>query len=422
MPAIAVTAFAAMVVVYVSVSGLLDRHRFSAPMFFALAGAAVGLLTRLATDQTQLRTLTEATLAMILFHDAAMIKPRQLRRDAGLSGRLLLLGLPLTIVAGLAAAWLLLPTAGIWLALFLASALAPTDAGLGAATVLNPVVPERVRRVLNVESGLNDGLSTPVVLLAISALAATGGTGGTGGSDRHQVRAALEEIAIGVGIGVVAGAVAGFLLRRAAARGLATRSLVPLATVVVPLLAYYGAAAVHGNGFVAAFVSGTAFAAAHLPRLGDQDDERHDAATELTESISTLLGYAVWTVFGMLAVPHVRDHITWQGVVFAAMSLTVLRMGPVALVLLGTGLRGRSVAFIGWFGPRGLASVVFALIALESLKQTAQVSAALAAVELTVLLSVLLHGASAGPWARAYGDWVRRVRPPVELELTEQAR
>jgi len=442
MSAVAVTVFAAMVVVYVSVSAVLDRHAFSAPMFFALGGAGLGLIRHVPTNEPGLKTLTEATLAMILFHDAAMVKPGQLRRDSGISARLLLLGLPLTIVAGVATAHLLMPAATIWAALYLASALAPTDAGLGAATVLNPVVPERVRRVLNVESGLNDGLSTPVVLLAISAVAATGA------SQEHHVLAALQEIVLGVGVGVLVGASVGLLLRRAAARDLATPSLVPLATVVVPLLAYYGAGDVGGNGFVAAFVSGTAFAAAHLGRRrtasgrvgtddasthggrtpsggtrhGGKDEERHDAATELTESISALLGYAVWAIFGLIAMPHLREHLTWAAAAFAVLSLTVLRMGPVALVLIGTGLRRRTVAFIGWFGPRGLASVVFTLIAVESLQVTPAVDAVLAAVELTVLLSVVLHGATAGPWARAYGDWASRVRPPVELELTRSER
>lgn len=412
-----VTVFAAAVVIVVSVSSWLDRRHVTAPMVFLLLGAVIGTqLTVTAVGAPVVQALTQTTLAMILFHDAAQVLPVQLRRDAALSARLLLIGLPLTIVAGLPIADLLLPTTSSWLALFVASALAPTDAGLGAATVLNPAVPARVRRVLNVESGLNDGLTTPVVLLAISVMAEPGA------SDEAHLVAALWELILGALIGTLSGVGAGVLLTRCRRRGLSSPHLVPLAVLVLPLLAYYGSAAAGGNGFVGAFVSGTAFAAARSTKRVDDHQwppqpGGEDPAVQLTESLSTVLGYAVWAVFGAVAVPHLRQHLTWGGVIFAALSLTVLRLVPVALALAGTHLTPRTVVFIGWFGPRGLASVVFALIAVQSLPPNADLSAALGTIELTVLLSVFLHGITAGPWARRYGAWARRTQPAVEMRI-----
>jgi NhaP-type Na+/H+ or K+/H+ antiporter len=196
--------------------------------------------------------------------------------------------------------------------------------------------------------------------------------------------------------------------------------LVPLAVLAVPLLAYYGSAAAGGNGFIGAFVSGTAFAAAHpseapAGREALKESGEEDPTVLLTESLSTILAFAVWAIFGAIAVPHLWQHLTWGGVIFALLSLTLLRMVPVALALIGTRLTVRTVLFIGWFGPRGLASVVFALIAVQSLPPNDSLAVVLATVELTVLLSVVLHGATAGPWARRYGAWTRRVQPVVEM-------
>jgi sodium/hydrogen antiporter len=253
MPVSLLVTFAAAVVLYVTWSQWLDRSHVSAPMIFTVVGALAGVAFTRHLEATVVRDLAELTLALVLFHDAAQIQPRQLRGDVGLCLRLLLVGLPLTIAAGFGVAWLLFPGIGGWLALLLAAALAPTDAGLGAATVLNPAVPVRVRRVLNVESGLNDGLCTPVVLLAVAA---------AGGEGERHVGAAAVDLIVGALVGVVLGVASGRLLGWAKASGLIEKGLVPVGTVAVPLLCFYGAVAVNGNGFVAAFVSGMAFAAA----------------------------------------------------------------------------------------------------------------------------------------------------------------
>ena len=253
----AICVFAALVILFVSQSARFSHVYVSGPIAFLVAGGVVGAtLVDAQAEGSAIQTLAEVTLVLVLFHDAAELQPRELRADSAFTGRLLLVGLPLTIGAGFLLARALFPEIGVWLALFLAAALAPTDAGLGAATVLNPVVPARVRRILNVESGLNDGLATPVVLFAVAAAAASADD--TAG---HGLGSAVLELLVGVAAGVGVGFLAGRLVERARDRGWADRALLPIATLAVPLLCYYGAHALGGNGFIAAFVAGTAYAA-----------------------------------------------------------------------------------------------------------------------------------------------------------------
>lgn len=409
MPTIGTAVFALVVIAFVAISRRVGRLHLTAPIVFTVIGYVTALLVDTTVDAALIRAIAEATLAVVLFHDAAQVRPAQLRGDIGLCLRLLLVGLPLTILLGLGAAQVLLPSLGFAFLLLLASALAPTDAGLGAATVLNPVVPVRVRRILNVESGLNDGLATPVVLFAIALV------GIPEGEDGSAVVAALEELLIGTVVGIGLGALAGALLARAIDRGWAERSLIPVATLAVPLLTYYGSVALSGNGFVAAFVSGTAFAWALERTRGPASDELEvEGSLLLAEWTSVALGYIVWALFGFVGLGGLTGILTWQAVVFSLLSLTALRMLPVAIALIGTGFRRPSVLFVGWFGPRGLASVVFSVIAVESLPMTAELQLVLGTIVLTVLLSVILHGITADRWAARYGAWASSTRPPAE--------
>ena len=414
MPAVATALFAVVVIAFVAVSRGVGRMHLTAPIVFTLVGYVASKVLGGEVDAALVRSIAEATLAIVLFHDAAQVRPAQLRGDVGLCLRLLLIGLPLTILLGLGVGHLLLPTLGLAFVLLLASALAPTDAGLGAATVLNPVVPVRVRRLLNVESGLNDGLSTPVVLFAIALI------GVPASEDGRVLVEALTELAIGTAAGIGLGVLAGAVIAFAVARGWAERGLVPVATLAVPMVTYYGSVAISGNGFVAAFVSGTAFAwALERRRPTVRADVRAPEVEEsllLAEWVSVDVGYLVWTLFGYIALGGLSAVLTWQPVLLAVLSITVLRMLPVALALLGTGMRRESVLFIGWFGPRGLASVVFSVIAVETLPMTDELQTVLATIVLTVLMSVVLHGITADPWAARYGAWAERTRPAVESE------
>ena len=409
----AVVVFLGLVLAFAGSARALRRIDVSAPMAFVAAGAllSIALPDLDASAQAKLTLLTEMTLALILFHDAAQVQPRQIDADKGLIVRLLLVGLPLTLGAGWLVGHAVFPGMSGLMLLLLAAAVAPTDAGLGAATVLNPVVPVRVRRMLNVESGLNDGLCTPFVLFALAALA-----GEEGLRPVESIRAALVDLAVGTLVGVAVGAGAALALGWSRRHGYSSRQTRPLAVLVLPLLAYFGAELAGGNAFVAAFVAGTAFAGS---ARWLQDEE---SSLGLTEALADPLGFAVWFAFGLVAVPLLVDHVGWAEVAFAVLALTVLRMVPVALALLGTGLRAPTVAFVGWFGPRGLASVVFALLAAEGLELDADLTRVLTTICLTVLLSVLAHGLSADPLSARYGAWAQRTRPQAELVGSTEPR
>lgn len=416
MPALVTAVFGLVVVGYVTAAHYLDRWNVTAPIVFTGVGTVIGVWFWAGTDTAIVHGIAEIALALILFHDAAQVRPRQIRSDAGACARLLLIGFPLTVVLGVFAAQWLMPGVGIWPALLLAAALAPTDAGLGAPTVLNPVVPVRIRRILNVESGLNDGLATPVVLFAIAAAAAADSDSGSVGV-ASAVGAALVELAGGLVVGVVLGAGCGRLLAYADRRARLATELLTVATLAIPVAAYYGSVALHANGFVAAFVAGTAFAAGFTRPTARQPVVAADAAEEplqLAAWVSTALGYAVWALFGVIGVAQLFLMVSWSGVIFAVLSLTVLRMLPVAISLIGSRFTSRTVLFVGWFGPRGLASVIFALIAVEELEFTDETRMVIGAITVTVLLSVILHGLSAAPGADRYGRWVQAAQPAEE--------
>lgn len=409
----AVVVYAVLLLAFAALARGLRRSSVTAPIVFVLAGSAfswAGSASAL-EEILAIRTVAEVTLALILFHDAAQVRPRQIGREAGLVVRMLLIAMPLTILLGYGAARLAFPESQVMTALLLAAALAPTDAGLGAATVLNPVVPVRVRRLLNVESGLNDGLATPVVLFAIAAIAGTGSlNAGT------ELVSAIGGLGGGGLTGVAVGAGGGLALGWSRRRGLSSPHTRALGVLALPVLAFSLAHVVGANGFVAAFIAGTAFAAS----AGWAD--RDEAALELTETASEPLGYAVWLVFGFAAAPLLFSAVGWREMVYAVLALTAFRMVPVALALLGTGLRARTVLFVGWFGPRGLATVVFALLALESLEVTEPGRRVLATAALTVVLSVLAHGLTADVLASRYGAWAARERPTVEIAGAPEPR
>ena len=405
--------FAILVLAFSVWAGWLGRMYVTAPIAFVVAGAVISLMTPTAGVEAAegIKVVAELTLALILFHDAAQVRPRQIQADRGLVLRLLLVGLPLTVLIGFLAAFVVFPAMPVMIVLLLAAALAPTDAGLGAATVLNPVVPVRIRRTLNVESGLNDGMITPVVLFAIAAAA-----GEEGLNARASLVEGLLDLGVGAAFGAVVGVGGGLLLGWSRRHDLSTAGTRSLGVLVLPLLAYCSAALVGGNSFVAAFVAGTAFTAA----ASWVDEEK--SALDRTEGLSELLGFAVWLVFGVVALPLVREEVGWRELLFAMLSLTVFRMLPVAVSLIGSGLRARSIAFIGWFGPRGLASVVFALLAVEDLAVDESLRTAISTLAMTVLLSVIMHGLTADVLARRYGEWIEQVRPKTETAPATEPR
>ncbi|GAA3388353.1 cation:proton antiporter domain-containing protein [Cryptosporangium minutisporangium] len=389
MEATAFAVVAAVVFLWGAVSARMERADLTAPIVFTAVGvvvAGVGLMPGTVAPET-LKPLLDVTLVWVLFADAARVRVHDLRGDLGMVVRLLAVGLPLTLLAGWGLAAWLLPGLGVWLALLVGAALAPTDAALGVPVVTNPVVPSRVRRLITVESGLNDGIATPVVLVAVAGAASMAEV------DEWGAGSALVELAIGAAIGGAVGYAGGWLLRWARERGWAAEDFVGVAVLALALLSYLVALSVHGNGFVAAFCGGIAFGAAA--------GRRGPAELVFLEQTSGAVSLLVWLAFGAIAVPIMLDRLDWARLLYAVLSLTVIRMVPVALALIGAGLDRKTVLFVGWFGPRGLASLVFALLALEQLG--ADADGAVAVIAATVLLSVVAHGISASPLAARYG-------------------
>jgi NhaP-type Na+/H+ or K+/H+ antiporter len=389
----AVVVVAAGAVLWGLVGGRLERGDITAPIAFIALGLLAAneplQLLDISPSSETVRAVAELTLALVLFSDASSVDLGALRRDTGVPARLLFLGLPLTIALGCGVALLVLPGVDGWLALLIAASVAPTDAALGAPIMENRRIPARVRRVLNVESGLNDGIATPVVAFAIAGAAVATHT-----ADAVSLKTAVADLALGALTGGASGFAGGWLLRRTARLGWASSSFRPIAVLGVALFAYAVAVNADANGFVAAFVGGMAF--------GSVMDKGEQEALELTTNAGGVGSIVVWFIFGAFLIP-VLEHSSWSAVVYAVVSLTVVRMVPVALALLGTGLDRATVLVLGWFGPRGLASVVFALIALDGLdgKDGRMV---LGVISVVVLMSVIAHGVSARP----VGSWYTR--------------
>ncbi|GAA4976295.1 cation:proton antiporter [Actinoplanes utahensis] len=381
------------VIVWGALSARLERADLTAPMVFVGVGAllAFGLGLDAGAGAAGVTALTEATLVWVLFSDAARVGVGDLRADAAVYARLFGVALPLTVAAGTLAAWLLPGVHSPWMALLIGAALAPTDAALGAVVITHPAVPERIRRILNVESGLNDGIVTPVVMLALAGVASAEGHAGAG------VLGAVLQLAGGAAAGVAVGAAGGALLRAAGRRGWGEESFAGPAVLALALLAYGLSTALHANGFVAAFAAGMAFG-----HVAGRRGPREVFYVEETAGLAALL---VWVLFGAIALPLLDGHLSGWVLLYAVLSLTVIRMLSVALGLAGAGLGRHATLFVGWFGPRGLASVVFALIAVEELGPGAE--PAVAVITLTVLLSVLVHGLSARPLAVRYAGPTR---------------
>jgi NhaP-type Na+/H+ or K+/H+ antiporter len=388
---------AALVFGWGALSARLERFDVTAPIAFVLAGLLLthGPLAFLsvAPSKELIKELAEFTLALVLFSDASRVGLHELRADAGMYLRLLGAALPVTIGLGTLLAFALDSGAGIWLALLVGAALAPTDAALGAGMMVNPMVPARIRRLINVESGLNDGIATPFVSVALAGAATAGEVVG------HGPAAALAELALGVVVGVVVGGGGGLVVSAARKRGWVAEGFAGPAALGLAVCAYATSVAVHGNGFIAAFVGGLAF--------GTASGRRGEPLVPFVEETGALVSLLVWLTFGAVAVAPAVEVLNWQIVLYAVLSLTVIRMAPVAVALVGSGLDRATIALVAWFGPRGLASVVFCLLALEELGSQAAHHAA-AVISFTVVLSVVVHGATADPLAGWYARHLAR--------------
>jgi NhaP-type Na+/H+ or K+/H+ antiporter len=390
---------AAVVLAYALVSRRLELSAISAPMVFVAAGILAGpdvldLVELDATHGTAFH-VAELTLALLLFADAARIELSSLRGDAALPGRLLGIGTPLTILFGMAAGAALLTDLEFWEAAIVAAVLAPTDAALGQAVVSSPAVPARIRQALSVESGLNDGLSVPFLALFLAIAVDQ-----TVPAASDWFGFAAEQIGLGTLIGLAVGGGGAWLVERSAERRLTSPLFEQFGVLAVAVLAFVLADEAGGNGFISAFAGGLV-----AGRVGSRSGDR---IFEFTEEQGQLLGLAVFFVFGTVAIAFL-DAADLGIVLYAALSLTLVRMVPVAIATAGMGFRPSTVAFMGWFGPRGLASIILALVVAEEEPDLPALGVILAAMTVTVLASVMLHGLTALPGVRAYARSAERL-------------
>lgn len=382
---------AAVLMVFGAFSAPLSRRGVTSAMVFVLAGAvlAAALGGPPTVESHPVERVTELALVFLLFTDAARLDLGILRRSLGWPGRLLLIGLPLTLVLGVGAGLLLFPELPLASAFLLSAMLCSTDAALGQTVVEDTAVPGRVRQALTVENGLNDGLAVPFFLVSLNISSAT-----LDGSVPSAVAGAItEQIGWGLLAGVGVGGAGGYLLRAAAGR-IETQWRQPF-TLAVALGAYAAAGLLGGSVFIAAFVGGMAFRLACRARNID--------ATSFTAEVGSVLAAATWMIFGAVAVLAAVPNITWQVVAYAVLSLTVVRMLPVAVALAGSGVRWQTQAFMGWFGPRGLTSVVFGLLVFD--RGIPAATTLLTTVVVTIVLSVFAHGLSAKLLVAAYDRW-----------------
>jgi len=385
---------AGTILLFALVSKRIEPTIISGPMVFVAVGLVVGPkvtdLADLGLEIEAVELVGEVTLAVLLFADASRINVRQLRREYMLPARLLGIGLPLTVAMGTGALYLLIEGVGIWEAALIAAILTPTDAALGQEVVTDQVVPSRIRQGLTVESGLNDGLIVPAVALFL-ALSAGGEDVGDAGFWAQFV---FEQIGIGLAVGLAVGAVGAVALNSARRRDWVEGVYAQLATFALAIASLTIAIELGGNGFISAFVGGLTF--------GGIAQRAHHLG-EFTEDAAQLAAAVSFFLFGnILLGPAIRE-VSFAIIVCALAALTIMRVLPVAIALLGSGAARETQLFVGWFGPRGLASILFGLILLE--EEIERGPELFAVVAWTVALSVLLHGATAAWGARRYGQW-----------------
>lgn len=385
---------ALFVLIYSALAGGVERTWVSAPIAATFVGlilgpVGLGFLT-MESDAGTIRILAELTLALVLFTDAAGSNLKVLRHSAGLPIRLILISLPLTIALGWVVAYYMAPGLGVFEVALLATMLAPTDAALGKYVITNRTVPARVREALNIESGLNDGICVPILFVFL-LLALENSAGES--AWQFAAIAIAEEIGIGLLVGVGLSALAVRLLGYCDRRGWLVETWLQFPVVALALACFAAAQALGGSGFIAAFAAGMLF--------GARQHEHRKTLLRAAEGSGDTMSVITWVVFGAVVVGTAVPQFTWRMLLYAVFSLTLIRMLPTYLALGGLGLSAETKLFIGWFGPRGLASIVFAVIVIDSGIPSSDLLAL--AVSCTILLSVLAHGFSAHPWVQRYG-------------------
>jgi NhaP-type Na+/H+ or K+/H+ antiporter len=387
--------FALFVFCYSIVAGRIERAAASGPIVFVVSGLLMGPLGLGWFDgdvsRAGLRVLADLTLALILFIDAANADLAVLKRHFRIPSRMLLFGLPGVIILGTIIAALLFDTLSLFEAAILGTILAATDAALGKAVITNKAVPTQIREGLNIESGLNDGLCVPILFVFI-ALAL--GSGTEGGSSMLALKLVIQELGIGLVVGLGLSAVGAWLLKWCWNQGWVTEIWKQVTVVGLAIACFSVAQSLHGSGYIAAFTGGLLF--------GFMAKDATHRLVLAAEGTGETLALMTWMLFGATVIGQSVPYFTWEMLVFALLSLTLIRMLPIFLSLTGTGESTASKLFLGWFGPRGLASIVFAIIVVNKGVPAAKFIAMV--VVLTVFFSLVAHGVSANPLAKLLGQ------------------
>ncbi|MCI0472530.1 MAG: cation:proton antiporter [Ignavibacteria bacterium] len=391
-----IIAFAALLfLIYGLFSKAAEKSVVTPPMVFVIIGIIasnfpVSFLNG-GVNAPLVKIIAELALILVLFVDASTIDLKKLIKERRLPMRLLFIGLPVTMVLGTLIAIPLFPGINIWLILLMALILSPTDAALGQAVVTSELVPEKIRRTINVESGLNDGLALPPILVCLAVLAG-GESQGAGFS--YWGLFTLKQFIFGPVIGGLVGWLGGKLVDRASNREWMNHTFQSLAALAIAILAFALSEMVHGNGFIGAYFAGL--------MLGTNTEKVRERVHEFGEAESQAFVLTIFLLFGMILVPVAWQYWDLNVWIYAVLSLTVIRMLPVAFSLIGAKLPRFDVLFIGWFGPRGIASVLYLLLMIIEIGSTGY-EYIISVIVLTVLLSILLHGLTAVPFSRMYG-------------------
>jgi NhaP-type Na+/H+ or K+/H+ antiporter len=386
---------ALLILIYGLFSKALEKTVITAPMAFVVVGIIVSFISvdafREGLNAPLLKILAEITLVLVLFNDASTINRRELKKDRSLPIRLLLIGLPLTMVLGILIAIPLFPGINIWILALMALILSPTDAALGQAVVTSIAVPEKIRQTINVESGLNDGIALPPILICIAVLAQSHESGS---GTSYWLLFTLKQFVFGPAIGGLVGIIGGKLIDWASKKNWMNSTFQRLSSLSIALMAFSVAEMVHGNGFIAAYFAGLL--------LGTTTVEIRKKIHDFGEAESQALVLIIFLLLGMIMVPFSYKYWDIQAWTYALLSLTLIRMIPVVISLKGTNLPWSSVGFIGWFGPRGIASVLYLLLVVIDLG-TKGYERMISVIVLTVLLSIFLHGITAVPFSKMLG-------------------
>ncbi|WP_099025234.1 cation:proton antiporter [Mycolicibacterium palauense] len=381
----------------------LDQWRVTAPMMLVLAGMVVGLTIpanlAFTLNTRWVEAVAEIILAVLLFVDATDVRGGFLGRDPKSAARVLFIGLPVSLGLAIVLGLWLLPGLS-WAALIVvACVVVPTDFAPASGLLRDERVPDRVRNLLNVEAGYNDGICSPIFVFAL----ALAGDRSNATSPLAALEAAVPQAVKAVVVGLLVGMVLAWLTNQAERRDLMTPRSCRVMLVVIPVLTYALSISISGNGFIAAFVCGITL---HYMRR----EPALRAELELVDDLSFLLTAAMWFALGAATVLALSFGVPLPVLVFCLLALTVVRMLPVALVLIGTRFSWDERLLVGWLGPRGTTSIVFGLLAFNVLAGGPD-EVVLMVMVVTVVGSVVLHGVGGPAAAHAYASRRAGVTP-----------